>query len=121
MEQVGASFTEFFEKVNNALQSLESGHSDAKSILDANAYLTDNLPKIESRLRNGENTQDIAKDLENDVKPHVDKLKRALHNLRRKGPRSTFLDIPSQRHGLNVEGLAEDNIKRFENLLSEVR
>lgn len=121
MERVGSSFTEFFEKVNNASQGLECVRSEVDDILDSNTYLIESLLKLESILRNGEGTQAMADDLNSQVKPHVDKLIKALEKVRNKVPDSLFLDLPSQRHGLSIGNLAGENISRFSNLLNEVR
>lgn len=120
MEHVGSSFTEFFDKVNNASQSLESARSDINRLLKSNAYLTETLPKLESRLRDGENTKVIGDELNNQVKPHVDSLTSALEEIRKNLPNSLFLDLPSQRHPMTIGDLAVENVSRFNNLYSEV-
>lgn len=120
MEHVGSSFTEFFEKVNKALRGLESANDEIYAILESNAFLSDNLPKIESRLRDGESTREIVNELTKDVKPRAEKLRKALEQIQKKVPNFLFLDLPSQRHGLSVGNLAADNISRFDNLLNEV-
>ncbi|VUZ50157.1 unnamed protein product [Hymenolepis diminuta] len=119
MEHVGSSFTEFFEKVNNALRGLESANDEIYAILESNAFLSDDLPKMESRLRDGESTMDIVNELIKDVKPRAEKLRKALEKIKKKVPDFLFLDLPSQRHGLSVGNLAADNISRFDDLLSE--
>ncbi|CDS39395.1 Spectrin alpha actinin [Echinococcus multilocularis] len=119
MEHVGLSFTEFFDKVNNASQGLESARPDINRLLDSNAYLIETLPKLESRLRDGESTKIIGDELNSQVKPHVDSLTNALEEIRTNLPNALFLDLPSQLHSLTIGDLAVENVSRFNNLYSE--
>ncbi|VDM16562.1 unnamed protein product [Hydatigera taeniaeformis] len=119
MEHVGSSFTELFDKVNSASQGVESAQSAINRLLKSNAYLTETLPNLESRLRNGESSKIIGDELNNQMKPHIDLLTSALEEIRKNLPHALFLDLPSQRHPLTIEELAADNISRFNNLYSE--
>ena len=121
MEDVGSSFTEFFDKVNNISQSLDSSQKEINCLIESNSFITHNLSKLESRLLDGESIKIINGELENQIKPRVDLLVGALEAIRRNLQDALFLDWPTQQPHMTIGQLADETISRFNKLYSEVR
>lgn len=124
VEQVGSAFADFKDKVEDALQAIESSMPTIGTLLQSNAFLLKTLPLTEVRVAEARESpaglQQLRSELDLQVKPHAEALTRALENLRETLPNSAVLDLPSEKTSRSVGDLADDNLAQFYNIYHEV-